>query len=110
MIALASVVVGPPIAVFADQRADIAAAESRVSKQERNLTRLQGERARWDDPTFIAAEARKRLYFVMPGETLYLTVGEKPEEKPLPEILPEITEVTPDWMDDLLVSVWDAAQ
>ena len=33
------------------------------------------EKQRWEDPAFVAAEARRRLHFVLPGEVGYVTLG-----------------------------------
>ncbi len=55
-------------ATIAGLRADVAAASDRVAS-------LQVERQRWEDPAFVAAEARRRLHFVLPGEVGYVTIG-----------------------------------
>ena len=55
-------------AQIADLRADVDAAQARVSE-------LQVEKQRWADPAFVAAEARRRLHFVLPGEVGYVTLG-----------------------------------
>ena len=55
-------------AQIASLRADVEAAQARVSE-------LQIEKQRWADPAFVAAEARRRLHFVLPGEVGYVTLG-----------------------------------
>ncbi len=55
-------------ATIAGLRADVAAAGDRVAS-------LQVEKQRWEDPAFVAAEARRRLHFVLPGEVGYVTIG-----------------------------------
>jgi hypothetical protein len=35
---------------------------------------MQQERLRWDDEVYIRAQARDRLYFVMPGEVSFLVM------------------------------------
>ena len=55
---------------IATLRADVQTAEERVSD-------LQVQQERWGDPAFVAAEARRRLHFVLPGEVGYVTLGSK---------------------------------
>jgi hypothetical protein len=39
------------------------------------LDKAATELAQWDDPEFVANQARSRLYFVFPGERQYIVVG-----------------------------------
>jgi cell division protein FtsB len=55
-------------AQIASLRADVQAAQVRVSD-------LQVQQQRWSDPAFVAAQARRRLHFVLPGEVGYVTLG-----------------------------------
>jgi hypothetical protein len=55
-------------AQIAGLRADVEAAQERVSA-------LTVQQERWKDPAFVAAEARRRLHFVLPGEVGYVTLG-----------------------------------
>jgi hypothetical protein len=57
-----------------DVRADIT--ESRA-----NIKALQREKARWDDPAFVRAQARQRFGWVLPGEIAYQVIDE--DGKPL---------------------------
>lgn len=59
-------------AQIADLRAEVDAAQARVSD-------LQVAKQRWADPAFVAAEARRRLHFVLPGEVGYVTLGSATE-------------------------------
>jgi len=61
-------------AEIAQLRADVAAARDRVAE-------LQLEQERWADPAFVAAEARRRLHFVLPGEIGYVTLGATTQEE-----------------------------
>lgn len=65
---------GPVRAWFA-QRAEIAELRADVAATRERVAALQVEQERWDDPAFIAAEARRRLHFVLPGEVGYVTLG-----------------------------------
>jgi hypothetical protein len=40
------------------------------------LEKAAAELAQWDDPEFVASQARSRLHFVFPGERRYIVVGD----------------------------------
>lgn len=54
---------------LAELRADIAAHEASISE-------LVREKRRWQDPAYVAAQARERFGYVMPGETSYVVLDE----------------------------------
>jgi cell division protein FtsB len=64
-----------PTREFFAQRAQIAELRTQTAEQQARVGRLAEQRARWDDPAFVKAQARQRLHFVMPGETGYVAVG-----------------------------------
>jgi cell division protein FtsB len=67
-----------PVREFLSQRgemAELAAANDAASERVEDLT---AERERLDDPDHIAAEARRRLHYVMPGETAYIVIPPEP--------------------------------
>src|SRR5206468_7960251 len=39
------------------------------------ITDLQAQIARWNDPAYVATQARERLGWLVPGETGYTVVG-----------------------------------
>ena len=61
-----------PLREFFEQRGDIAALAQRNAEARARVSALEGERERLQDPDFVAAEARRRLHFVRPGETAYV--------------------------------------
>ncbi|MCU1481472.1 MAG: hypothetical protein JWQ19_2258 [Subtercola sp.] len=70
------VVVAPGARIFIEQRQQIADLQNSLqSAQAQNVT-LNSQVARWGDPAYIRAEARERLYFVMPGETAFLVLND----------------------------------
>jgi hypothetical protein len=40
------------------------------------LDKAAAELAQWDDPEYVASQARARLHFVFPGERQYIVVGD----------------------------------
>ncbi|MFZ4486410.1 MAG: FtsB family cell division protein [Candidatus Nanopelagicales bacterium] len=71
-----------PVRAWFDQRDEIAGLEAEVASGQLLVEELRVEKLRWADPAFIAAEARRRLHFVRPGEIGYTTIGTEdlPEE------------------------------
>ncbi len=71
-----------PVRQWFAQRAEIAQLRADVEAARDRVADLQLEKLRWDDPAFVAAEARRRLHFVLPGEVGYVALGtEKTEEE-----------------------------
>ncbi|MDI1288737.1 MAG: septum formation initiator family protein, partial [bacterium] len=64
-----------PVRSWFAQRAQIAGLRADVDAAQERVTGLQIEKQRWADPAFVAAEARRRLHFVLPGEVGYVTLG-----------------------------------
>jgi len=71
-----------PVRTWFAQRAEIAQLRADVAATQERVEQLRIEQERWQDPAFVAAEARRRLHFVLPGEIGYVTLGAQasPEE------------------------------
>ena len=59
----------PSIQIWYEQRQEIADFKALVELED-----MEAERLRWDDEVYIRAQARDRLYFVMPGEVSFLVM------------------------------------
>jgi hypothetical protein len=66
---------------YLQQRAHINDLKAAIAQHEADIDELESEKARWDDPAYVRAQARERLGYVMPGEKAYLVLGE--DGKPL---------------------------
>ena len=66
---------GVPVRTWISQRADIASLQAQVDAAQQRVADLTVQEQRWADPAFVAAEARRRLHFVLPGEIGYTTLG-----------------------------------
>ncbi|HEU4757255.1 MAG TPA: septum formation initiator family protein [Agromyces sp.] len=111
VLVLAVVALAPSIAAYAAQRQQIAEIRAAVSAQEAEVQRLQDERERWNDETFIVTQARERLYYVMPGEVSYLVIDDRSAVEKADAatgVSAEVTESKGDWMRTLLRSVMTA--
>jgi cell division protein FtsB len=57
-----------PVRVYLAQQAEIAAIKERQAEQRRKIDALAEQRALWDDPEYVKAQARERLHYTLPGE------------------------------------------
>jgi cell division protein FtsB len=76
---LAVIVVGvlslaPGIQTWFAQRQAIFEAQAQLQAAKDDVKEMLVERKRWEDPAYIRAQARDRLYYVMPGEVSFLVM------------------------------------
>ncbi len=108
LVVLGAWVLVPTLGTYIDQRQKIAALEAAVQVSQEEIADLQAEQARWDDPAYIVTQARERLYYVKPGEVVYLIdndldAADLPQEQsPVSDALEE---GEADWMAQLLRSI-----
>jgi hypothetical protein len=122
---LAVVIVGvvtlaPTVQTLFVQRQQILDLQSQVDQAKKAVATMTEERKRWEDPVYVRAQARDRLYYVMPGEVSYLvmdasgvdmsdtsgTVGEMLAERAnTTEISQSLRKTKNNWVDAVLYSV-----
>ena len=64
----------PNVQTWFTYRQQIADMQAQVAAAKQNLSDMTIERKRWDDPVYVRAQARQRLYYVLPGEVSYLVM------------------------------------
>jgi hypothetical protein len=99
------------VGTYLDQRQQIAALEHAVRVGQDEVAELEAERERWSDPAYITAQARERLYYVKPGEVVYLVDDDLPDSAVPQEQAPvtdDVEETRSDWMAQLVRSVASA--
>ena len=116
--------ISPDVEAFLNQRREIAEMEESIRQAEQAVEDMQAERDRWQDPVYIRAQARDRLYYVLPGEVSYLvmdsggmdfsdtsgTVGAQLAQlRSADEISAEVAAAKDNWVDSLLESFLRAA-
>ena len=77
------VVLAPGLRLYIEQRQQLAALQQAVIDKQTQNSQLDSEVARWSDPAYIKAQARDRLYFVMPGETSFLVIDDQAPAAPV---------------------------
>lgn len=111
LVVLAAFVLVPTFGNFVQQRQTIAALEASVVAGQDEVERLTQQQERWGDPAYITTQARERLYYMRPGEVVYLVVNDLPadlqpaDEKP---VSADVVETPTDWMTQMLASVTTA--
>ncbi|MFJ9609251.1 septum formation initiator family protein [Kitasatospora sp. NPDC101176] len=63
-----------PTRQFISQRAEISAQRAKADHARQQVEQLRRDKARWQDPEYVRAQARARLHYAMPGETPYIAV------------------------------------
>jgi cell division protein FtsB len=71
-----AITLAPPIQHYFTQRAQINSLKTQISDNQAMLDKAATELAQWDDPEYVASQARARLHFVFPGERQYIVVGD----------------------------------
>jgi cell division protein FtsB len=93
-----------PLRTYLSQRDEVAVQERRQAELRTQVLELEARKAKLSDPAQIQAEARRRLRYVMPGETPYMVqlpgdTGVEPGQQPTAPAGPQ-----PPWFQ----SLWDS--
>ena len=105
------VVLASPFQTYLSRRASVAASERQQQQLNAQLAELQHQSAQWQDPAFVARQARIRLQYIRPGDTLYTVLDaqgnplEPPAQAPAEKVAR--TEHRPSWNAVLWASVHD---
>ncbi|GAA2524619.1 septum formation initiator family protein [Pilimelia columellifera] len=62
-----------PVRVYLSQKAEIAQLQADQRARAQRIVGLEEQVALWQDPAYVASQARKRFYYVRPGERPYIT-------------------------------------
>jgi cell division protein FtsB len=68
------VVLASPVKRYLGSRHDVGTAATQLQHDRTRLAQLARQKARWSDPGYVQQQARKRLQFAMPGDTVYIVV------------------------------------
>jgi cell division protein FtsB len=75
LVVLLVVVLASPLHRYLGSRTAVSAAARQLHDDQSALQRLRAQQARWSDPGYIQQQARLRLQYAMPGDTVYTVVG-----------------------------------
>lgn len=79
VLALLAVAYASSIRAYVQQRSENVELQSSNAETQENIDRLARAIGRQKDPAYIHQDARRRLNYVMPGETLYIALDENGE-------------------------------
>lgn len=120
MIVLGVLTLAPRVQEWFILRQQVAQAQADVEQARKDVTTMQSEVKRWEDPVYIRSQARDRLYYVMPGEVSYLvmdadgvntsdisgTVGAMlADQRNYGQISKSIKETRNNWVDSVMETV-----
>jgi cell division protein FtsB len=110
LIVAALVVLAPNLKTLVEQRQQIAQLQQQVDAEKQNVKNLSSQVDRWKDPAYIEAQARTKLYYVMPGDVSYFVVN-APTQTATSDGLPvsdKIQTADVDWVHALLQTTFTA--
>ena len=79
VVAVLAVLLAPALRSYLAQQQQIDALRDHVRQQQAQVGQLEKDRAAWNDPAYVKAQARDRLKFVMPGERAYTVIDPRPK-------------------------------
>ena len=74
-----------PVRIYMEQQSRIAALEASQAAQQERIKQLTDESAKWEDPTFVASQAKETLQMVKPGDTVYFVTRAAPTASATPD-------------------------
>lgn len=100
------IVIAPSLNTFFEQQRELQELRAAAAAAEQEVIDLTKERNRWSDPSYVRAQAKERLYYVLPGERSFLVVNDLDEPLDyVPEaVSDQITETKIDWTSQLAAS------
>lgn len=69
LVIVGAFIVSPTLSTFVQQQREISALRESVRQYRERVNEIDAERGRWQDPAYVRAQARGRLFYVLPGET-----------------------------------------
>ncbi|KYH45701.1 hypothetical protein AZH51_18520 [Branchiibius sp. NY16-3462-2] len=104
-----AVLLTPTVRGYLGQRSQINQAQAQVEAQEKDIAAKQGQLKQWNDPKYVQEQAKSRLGFVMPGQTLTVTVDKNGQARQSAgtDVIP--AKPTQPWYGQLWSSVQGAA-
>jgi len=103
-----AITLAPPLQHYFAQRAQINSLRAQVNGSNNALEKAREELAKWNDPEYVATQARQRLHFVFPGERQYIVLdAPKSEEEANGPVAP-ISTLIPNglpWYGRLIASI-----
>jgi cell division protein FtsB len=108
------IILASPFQTYLNRRASVANSERQQRQLNAEVARLQQQAQLWNDPAYIERQARVRLQYIRPGDTLYTVLnaqGQPLAVEPAPSGHPVVRAAhPPSWNSTLWTSVRDASK
>lgn len=76
VLAVLAVSYASSLRAYLQQRGNITALQAQIAEREAKIDDLKDEKRRWEDPAYVAQQARARFGYVAQGETPFVVVDE----------------------------------
>lgn len=102
---LGVLILAPQVQILIEQRQQVSDLQQEAAQKQAQVDDIEKQRARWDDPAYVRAQARDRLFYVMPGEISYLVINDADIKALKKEnVTAELQSTNTDWVAGLLKS------
>jgi hypothetical protein len=109
VLAVLAVSYASSLRAYLEQRSHIVELKAQIAERRASIEELEQERARWQDPAYVSAQARERFGYVKPGETPFVVLRDgEPLQSEAELTDPDSVAPVPQraWYDD----VWDSTK
>ncbi|MBS4752624.1 septum formation initiator family protein [Nocardioides sp. zg-ZUI104] len=79
VLAVLAVSYASSLRAYLQQRSEIEDLQAQIAQRKASIEELEQEKERWEDPSFVAQQARARFGYVAKGETPYVVVDDDGE-------------------------------
>lgn len=102
-----AIVLTQSVSVYVQQEREIAQLRESVELHRKTVNDIEAEQLKWQDPVYIRAQARERLFYVMPGEVQLTVIDDGVTILPdsAEQVSAELTEEKQNWALALAASV-----
>jgi cell division protein FtsL len=69
------VILASPLQTYLNRRDAVAASQRQKQQLDNHVAQLQHEADQWTDPAYVERQARIRLQYIRPGDTLYTVLN-----------------------------------
>lgn len=109
LVVVGALIVSPTLSTYVQQQRQLSDLRESVKLHRQAVDEVEAARLKWQDPAYVRAQARGRLFYVMPGETQLAVISDVviPEDS-TEETSGELTQVERNWVQALVVSTLSA--
>ena len=75
VVAILALTYANSLRIMLNQQRELATANAQIAQRSAQVTDLEAQLKRWEDPPYVASQARAQLGWVMPGEVGYRVIG-----------------------------------